>query len=209
MIRAILVGAAPDPGISRALRALKPSARDLKIGVDGGVAVWRKIGKAPDFAVGDFDSLKNRKVLDTLMHIRLPEEKNRSDLYYAAQAAIHLGATDLICVGVTGGRADHHLATLLDLSELSSSARMTALDAGAEYAFINHSNNSWRRKLPKGQVLSIFAPQSAQGVTLSGLKYPLRDARLSASSHGLSNEASGGFVTVRLRRGRLIIVLPR
>ncbi len=201
------MGAAPDPRAAQILKSLRPTSRDLKIGVDGGVAVWRKARLLPDFAVGDFDSLEGgARAAEPLMQIQLPAKKERSDLYYAAQAALHLGATELVCVGVTGGRADHHLAAVFDLSELD--APVSALDSSAEYYFRSAPNGPWRKRLKRGQLLSIFAARPALGVTLSGLKYTLQNARLAASSRGLSNTATGGFVTVRLTRGRLVIIVP-
>jgi thiamine pyrophosphokinase len=211
MIRAILVGASPEPGgqaVAKILRSLRPTSRDLKIGVDGGVLQWKKIGARPDFAVGDFDSLKNPKALEGLIHIRLPEEKDRSDLYYACLAAQQLGATELVCVGVGGGRLDHQMAVVFDLSEISEHVPVSALDPSAETLFLSREVDTWQRKLPRGSLFSLFAMPAASGVTLTGLKYPLKDAHLKASSHGLSNVARGGLVKVCLKRGRLMIVLP-
>src|SRR4051812_17967315 len=104
-MRAILVGAVevPDRVQKRLLRALKIQADDLLIGVDGGTQCLIRLGFKPDFAIGDWDSLKKKaNILSQVPHLTLPKNKNRSDLFYAGIAAIEAGAKEILCLGVTG-----------------------------------------------------------------------------------------------------------
>ena len=187
---------------------------DLLVGADGGVDAWRKCGLTPDLAVGDWDSLARREVLDTIPHVTLSVDKNRSDLYHACREALKRGADELVCLGVTGGRPDQEMATLLELSSLSGSRlkfrSVRAVDHRAEYFFLSTERPHWTGSLALGQWVSVFSMAGvAQGVTLKGFKYPLQNARLMSSSRGLSNRASKRRVEVSLRKGRLLVIVLR
>ncbi len=193
----------------------KKIARDLRVAVDGGLKVFRKIGWKPHFAVGDWDSLGTEKVSSALrgiFHLTLPRHKDRSDLYYACRAAVSAGATDLVCLGVTGGRADHQLATLFDLSEIAhqggAALNVVAVDPDTRYYFLSERNPEWTAHLQPGQLVSVFALEGpARGVTLQGFKFPLRNAVLEPSSHGLSNQAVKTQCSIKVRKGRLVVLV--
>lgn len=193
----------------------KQMARDLRVAVDGGLKVFRKIGWKPHFAVGDWDSLGDEKVsaaLRGIFHLTLPRNKDRSDLYYACRAAVSTGATDLVCLGVTGGRPDHQLATLFDLSEIAhqggSKLSVVAVDNETRYHFLSEKNPEWHGTLEIGQTVSVFALEGqARGVTLQGFKYPLKNAVLEPSSHGLSNRVSKTQCSIKVRKGRVVVLV--
>jgi thiamine pyrophosphokinase len=193
----------------------KHMARDLRVAVDGGLKIFKKVGWKPHFAVGDWDSLGSEKVSHALrgvFHLTLPRNKDRSDLYYACRAALSAGANDLVCLGVTGGRPDHQLATLFDLSEISgrcdSRVTVVAVDNSTRYYFLSEKNPEWSAELSPGQLVSVFAMGGeARGVTLQGFKYPLRNAVLQPSSHGLSNRAAQTQCAVRVKKGRLVVMV--
>jgi thiamine pyrophosphokinase len=214
--RAILIGASPSAKageLARAVRHLVLGSRDLLVGVDGGVRAWKRLGHTPHLAVGDWDSLGKISSPRGLVELTLPQRKDRSDLYWACRAAVTAGATELVCLGVTGGRPDHSLATLLELSTVAARARgltaVSAFDSEAEYCFLSPRTLPWRRRLPKGRSVSVFATQGgARGVTLSGVEYPLKGASFPPSSLGLSNRASGGVTQIRVTHGSLVVILP-
>src|SRR5262249_27228335 len=113
--RVLLVGANVERGAAAVLRRrLRASGEfDLVIAVDGGVSACRALGVRADFAMGDWDSLprsKKARALRALPHVTFSRDKDRSDLFFAAQAALAIGAGEVVAVGVTGGRPDHHLA---------------------------------------------------------------------------------------------------
>lgn len=207
------------------LNGLKPKRNDLRVGVDGGVLFWVESGFPPDFAVGDWDSLTERTgskrgLLRDIPHQSLPQEKDRSDLFFAAKAAVQAGAQELICLGVTGGpRLDHHLAMLFDLAEVASGKfgtlrQVRAIGEEADYWFLSDRIPVWKASgnwlLKKNQLVSLFAlGGSVSGVTLEGFKYKLDQAVLSPSSHGLSNVALKRNCEVHLRKGRLLVIIPR
>jgi len=217
-MRAILLGplAGSDRRQKGLLRALKIQKNDLLIGVDGGTRIWKTLGYQPNLAVGDWDSLtQKKKVLAGLSHITLPQSKERSDLFYAAVAAIELGAQELVCLGVTGGRMDHHLAMLLDLSGFSTGRygklkSVQAIGLDANYYFLSEAIPSWKGVTSLKSIISIFAMNGAAGgVTLSGFRYNLKNAVLNPSSHGLSNQTRRRNCEVSLRKGQLLVIMLR
>jgi thiamine pyrophosphokinase len=214
-MRAILLG--PIALSSKKQRAWfrqwKVSTSDLLVGVDGGLDIWNRYGYQPHWGVGDWDSLENKGLLKKVLRVDLQRDKDRSDLFYAVLLALSQGARRLLCVGFTGGRLDHHLATLCDLAWFSDDPRWIApievfgVDGGT--VFLSQYQSSWRRKLPLKTLVSIFGfPEGASGVDLTGFRYELKNALLLPSSLGLSNEVLSEQVEVRLKRGHLLVLIP-
>lgn len=170
--------------------------------------------REPDFAVGDWDSLKRRALLKRIPHLTLQRGKDRSDLFYALAAAVARGASEIVGVGLSGGRMDHQLGVLADFAEASTwkgvgIRSLRLLDPDGEMTFVGPATPRWNATGLQGRTISIFAwGGNAAGVTLTGLRYPLRGATLKPSSLGLSNVAVKSRVSVSLQAGRLVVVLP-
>ena len=216
-MRAILVGPRlsvqlRQPGYRQALMeelALTPA--DLKIGVDGGLASWIKsFGVVPDLAVGDWDSLKKFPP-PNLRHLSLPKDKDYSDLHYAACAALNAGATELIGLGISGGRADHHLAMILDLSQLSRHVRIRVLDPWQIFYFFRFDGaQEVIRQVKPGATVSLFALGTVvRSLRLRGFAYQTDDLDLYPGSRGLSNIARTPTLRIRAQAGRLLAVILR
>jgi thiamine pyrophosphokinase len=215
--RAILLGplAHGDRVLVRALREVAPrEGKDLLIGVDRGTEVWLKHRLRPGLAVGDWDSLEDRRKLRELPHVTLEREKDHSDLAYALRAAATAGVTEILCLGLTGGRPDHHLAMMQELANLAERPgtrlkRVWAWGPEASYEFLTRRIPRWKARLPKGHTVSVLPlGERARGVTIRGMRYALNGARLESGSRGLSNEGTGGAAEVRLSSGRLVVIIP-
>lgn len=213
--RAVLLGPIVRAADLRAqLRALKRGSNDLRVGIDGGVLLWQSLGIQPDLAIGDWDSLRNRKVLRDLLHVTLPSDKDRSDLHYAIQAAVNSGVKEVVCLGVSGGRPDHHQAMLFDLMEAASHRefaldRVMALGSEARYDFLGRKEQELWLDLKPGSLVSVFSFSDVPAVvSLEGFRYELDRAKLLPSSHGLSNVATSKAARIRLHAGKLLVVTP-
>lgn len=214
--RAILLGpiVKNQVELKRVLKKLDIRENDFLIGVDGGVAHWVCAGYTPDLGVGDWDSLRTKRILKEIPHVTLSQSKDRSDLYFSLKAALEFGAQELICLGVTGDRPDHHLAVILDLFEFARGVHgpiggVRVLSADADYLFLTESLPTQKMLLKKGQLVSIFAMNgTAKGLRLLGFKYPLVDGVLTPSSHGLSNLAVKRNCEVSLRKGQVLVIMP-
>lgn len=211
--RAILVGNAPEKGVPARLRALKPDAADLLIAVDGGLKHCLAARKLPDLAIGDFDSFKKSRVPKTVKCIQLATDKDHSDLYYALQTALVIGASEIVAVGFSGGRADHALAALAEFSEISQVKGLRSIQLigeGETLHFLSAFLPIWRQKLPKGAHVSIIALSDAVGgARWRGFKYAPKDGALvlKPGSRGLSNVALGGEASFTLHKGRAVVIV--
>ena len=186
----------------------------LRVGVDGGVASWCTLQLVPELAVGDWDSLASpEKALQGVPHrVNLPTEKDQSDLRAALEETLSFGVEDWLCFGVTGGRPDHHLATLQELSlwsERKGARRVRAWDELAQYVFLSESAAPSTLELAQGRVFSVFSMSEDVRVSLSGASYPLENFRLLPGSRGLSNRVENDLgASIQVQQGRVVVVIP-
>ena len=174
-------------------------AEDLVIAVDGGLPRLLAQGMGPDLILGDFDSLGKdmfpfleqaerggeKKVL------RLPVEKDDTDTIYAAKLCLEQGYRDFLIYGALGGRLDHTMANIQTLAWLKDRGARAFLVGKRTLVSVLRSEKLTFPEDFEG-IFSLFAlDQRVTGVTLEGMKYPLRDAELTNSFPlGVSNEIS-------------------
>jgi len=179
-------------------------AADFVIGADKFIA-------GMDLLVGDFDSLAAPP--DNIEIIRHPAEKDESDLELAVNEAIRRGFSCFYIYGALGGRLDHTLASIAVLTSIAKKGMTGWLIGENELitAITDEQLTIDNGQLTVGELISLFpAGETARGVTLTNLKYPLCDAVLSCdNSLGLSNEFIGEKATIEVKDGTLIIILPK
>ncbi len=174
---------------------------DLFICADG--AANREYPRLPDAVIGDMDSLV--KIPEGVSVHRM-DDSDRTD---GEKCVIYLNREKcdrIVLLGGTGGRQDHHLVNLA----LPMSRPEEIMLAGEDFAAVA----VWGRqkfKIPLGRGLSIFPLYgSAQGVSLSGVEFPLESADL-AFTRGLtaSNRSVESLVEIEVLRGRLLLIVER
>jgi thiamine pyrophosphokinase len=184
----------------------------LVVAADGGARHAPALGVTLDRWVGDGDSLDG-PALAALAAAGVPLErarpdKDETDTELAILAALRLGAEGVVILGALGGRIDHALANIGLLSMPALVGRSAViLDAGSRLSLLVGPGTAalvGRR----GDLVSLLPVGDAvEGVTTSGLVYPLDDEPLPAGTpRGLSNVVATDAASVRLRRGRLLIV---
>lgn len=181
---------------------------DYVIAADAGYENARRLGIEPDLLLGDYDSAPSPP--PGAKTIVLPAEKDDTDTYFAARRAIAAGASDVVILGGLGGRLDHTLANLQTLAFLArNGVRALLADEGNEATVLLPGEH--RIPARRECYLSIFsAGDAARGVTLEGLKYPLREATVTGFYPiGVSNEFAADFATVRFSEGTLYLILSR
>jgi thiamine pyrophosphokinase len=174
------------------------------IAADGGA----DSGMPVDLAVGDFDSIQP-STLDKLTNVEVyPPDKDATDLELAMEAALRVGATQLLVVGSDGGRLDHLFGSLVLLaSDKWAGVEVDAL-LGAARAHVVRGSRLLHGAV--GETISLFALGGrAEGVTTEGLVYPLAGEELEpGSSRGVSNLFHDAEARVTVERGALLAVRP-
>ena len=210
-MRAVVV-AFGDPGDAAWARARLEGAA-LVVAADGGAATALALGRVPDVAVGDFDSLDPaaRAVLTAAGCVleRHPPEKDETDLELALRAAVQRGATAIDVVGALGGdRLDHALANVLALALPWLGERpVRLLDPRHEVQLLRGPGALRLTGSPGDPVSLLPLTVTADGIDTTGLRYPLNGGTLRLGrTRGVSNELTGSAAGVRVGAGLLLVV---
>ena len=181
--------------------AIAPDA--FVIAADGGFDQLARWGLRPHLAVGDFDSLG--RVPEGVDVVRHPPEKDDTDMMLAVREGLARGCRRFLLYGGLGGRLDHTLGNLQLLAWMARQgcapfligpdAALSAVHSGALTFSPGHRG-----------MLSLFAwGEKAEGVTLTGLKYPLTDGVFTCDCPlGVSNEFLGQTAVVSVKHGTIL-----
>jgi thiamine pyrophosphokinase len=205
---AVVVGAAPATDAGGFYRSLLGTF-DLVVAADAAGEWCVSLGRVPDIAIGDFDSAADgaadRLQAAGALVIRLSRDKDVSDLDAAVEVAIDRGATAVTLTAAFTGRADHTLSAFGSLARAAARASADARDPGWT-ATATTPDRPFAAELAAGTLFSVLSPKGAGGVTITGASFPLDGHDLgSLSSHGVSNEASGGTVRVAVTAGVVVV----
>lgn len=200
-------------------RGFAPVPGDLVLAADGGYRALYSLGYTPDLLLGDFDSLGDLPLPPDLPVLRFPARKDDTDTGLALRHGLDRGFRDFALYGCAGGRVDHLLANLQSMarvSRLGATIRLAAPEYDA-WALTGPAPDApapgpaatlTLPDRPGGTLVSVFCHgDRAEGVTLTGLSYPLDGADLTADFPlGVSNRRlEGQPATVSVRRGTLLI----
>lgn len=153
--------------------------------------------------VGDFDSLGY--VPSEVQTQTFNPEKDYTDMALALDCAIESGATKVFVFGALGGRLDHTLANLQLFSAKSHLAKIIAIGVNESVYFVT---DHCEIEGYIGQTLSVFAMQNAEGLTYSGLKYPLDNyTMLNTFPIGVSNQLQNTTATIDIASGAVIVIV--
>jgi len=193
-----------------------PGAGDYIIAADGGFVSLTFRRTFPDLLVGDFDSIRQDylpEYIETMTAeskvIRTPTEKDDTDMMLAVKQGLERGYKEFIINGGLGGRLDHTLANIQTLVYLTQQGAAGLL-VGRE-VFITAVKNNAVKLVPNeagNSTVSIFcAGDKAEGITLTGLKYPLDNATITSDNPiGISNETIGKPASISVTNGTLIVM---
>lgn len=180
----------------------------LLLGADSGCETYFKYGITPDYALGDFDSIKNeyKEKLNSTNVIKFNSEKDNTDSEIAVLKAIELGAKEIMLLGFTGTRIDHTLSNLGLLN--------TCLKNGVK-AYIKDSNNiihiidkPTSLKGNKGSYISFQAfGEEVEDFSIKGAKYELDSYTLTfGDGRCVSNEFLDGSIRINFKKGKVLII---
>ena len=210
MKRCVIIGAAEIQNYEKIKTFLRSD--DFYIFCDGGINHQKALGIQPDLITGDFDSSDFSAVSKSNFEIiKLPREKDDTDVFFAVKEALRRGFDDFLFIGVIGQRFDHSLcniSVLLYLYENKKSALL--LDDYSQMQVIGSETFQKPAEITNDYAFfSLMCPfGDVEGVTIQNAKYPLENAEIKCSyQYGISNEVlkeKTAFVSVK--SGLLLLI---
>lgn len=177
---------------------------DVVIAADGGWKICKVLGLDPDLLVGDFDSLGETPDFDRIL--RLPVEKDDTDMLRAVREGFDRGQREFHLLGGMGGRTDHTIANLQTLAFIAGRGGQGWLYGSGERFTAVKNGTITLEKREKGTFSVFCLGGDASGVTIQGGQYTLSDAVLTADFPlGVSNQFTGEDVIISVQQGCLLI----
>jgi thiamine pyrophosphokinase len=175
------------------------------IAADAGLTHLKNAGITADLIVGDFDSLGETPSGENVVYHK--PEKDDTDMLLAVREALSRGAQTIIIYGGLGGRLDHEYANIQTLAYIANSGvRGYLVGRGCVCTVIKNGGISFESVM-KGTISVFCHGGSAEGVNLSGFKYPLTDYTLTNDYPiGVSNEFIGFPSCVSVTNGLLLVM---
>lgn len=180
---------------------------DFVIAADGGLTHTQTLGITPDAILGDFDSLgyipDDSRVF--------PVEKDDTDMMLAIRLGLERGFREFLLYGAMDGpRLDHTVANFQSLSYLCQQGAYGWL-IGKDYIVTCLKNGCLRFSAEATGIFSMFClGETARGITLKGLHYPLENGELSPHFPlGVSNHFTGHNASVEVKNGTLLCMWDR
>lgn len=178
---------------------------DYIICADGGYDHAVSCGISPNILVGDFDSMAGEPA-DFLRRVKLPKEKDETDSLYAFRFALAKGATNIVLYGGLGDRLDHSYANICLLQQAMIRDIPMVVTDGKTEVYMTDSVLTLEKAV--GTVVSVYSfSDVCEGVTLTGVKYPLHQFCLDKYNIlGTSNEFVDSHAQFRVSCGNLLII---
>lgn len=178
---------------------------DFIICADGGLKYAQKAGVIPDLAVGDFDSLGHDP--RGVNVIKVPVEKDDTDLQLALSIAVEKGAGEITIIGGIGGRVDHTIGNIQNIVHYSANnVEINMIDPMQSITVQRPGTRIY--KGCSGMKFSAFAHTAeVTGLTYKGAYYPLENHTITNTFPlGISNEFTDSQIEVTFKTGILIVV---
>jgi thiamine pyrophosphokinase len=178
---------------------------DLVVAADGGANVARWAGITPDVIIGDLDSIRpaTRKQFSSSMVIHMTRQDN-TDLEKALDFVVTRGMREAVVVAATGQRLDFTLGNLSVIWAYAGRLRIVFRDDAFTAVPVGKRLRIHARP---GTTVSLIPFGACSGITLRGLRYPLREARMGVGEIGVSNVVERSPFTVQVRKGHMLLVL--
>jgi thiamine pyrophosphokinase len=189
----------------------RPEKDALVIAADSGLDNAKALGIEVSAVVGDYDSLGHAPdVPSSVEVVTVPTEKDVTDTQLAVETAIERGADDIVIIGGLGGRLDHTLSNLAILEELTAKKVRCVIEDGQNRVRLLSSDSTILPRSGYTYVSLLALDPIVKGVEIEGVKYPLKNAKLSRTfQYAVSNEITGNCCFISVRKGALLVVESR
>jgi thiamine pyrophosphokinase len=207
-VRALILANGEPP--SAEFAAALASQHDLVIATDGAAHTAAAMGLEPSIVCGDFDSVDleaARRELPGAEFIETPDQ-NLADLEKAILLARDRGAFEVTLLGGAGDRIDHSLTAIALLLRYHTELSLVMRHDGSEVRAVSgrpESPGILELAAMPGDTISLITFAEENCVSISGVKWPLSNARLPVGTGGVSNLAVSGRVEVSISNGSMIV----
>lgn len=185
----------------------RPKENDLVLAADSGYANAVALGVAPSVVLGDFDSLDKRTLPKEVEIHTVPAEKDFTDTQMAVDLALARGCDDLVIIGGLSGRLDHTLSNLAILEEMHEKRVHAVLADGYNRVRFLHSGSILVARSAYRYLSILAADPVVKGVDAEGVKYPLKNAKLSRlNQYAVSNEITRNCALISVKKGGIFLV---
>jgi thiamine pyrophosphokinase len=183
---------------------------DVVVAVDRGYKSAVAVGCRVDRIVGDLDSLSPTAAARAeelgVEIVRFDTDKDESDLELALASVARIDDVNTVHVfGIAGGRPDHAAVSVAVLANPALAGLILVAHLGGTRLHIVHGTLELHE--PPSTIVSLLAHGCvAEGVTTTGLRWPLSDATLRPDhAWGLSNEVIADPAGVRVAAGTVLV----
>jgi thiamine pyrophosphokinase len=183
---------------------------DCVVCTDGAINNLIEHGLVPQIVIGDLDSIdpQVRASLCSGVEVHHVACQESTDLEKAFRFAIQRGASTVLLSGLGGGRLDHALTNMAIVQKFSREVSVRLYEPSgygvllvAEGAATHHSFSC-----RLGMLVSLVPFGRVEGITTTGLKFPLRGESLEwGVREGVSNQSVAEEVVVTIERGVLLL----
>lgn len=217
----VVVAGGPEPEVSPAEVGVLVGLGVPVVAADRGLDHALRLGLAPTVVVGDLDSVSSA----SLGHARAtgveivehPSDKDATDLELALDVAVDLagtapgaGPSRLLVIGSGAGRLDHLVVSSVVLARPGLGAWSVQAWWGRSLVAVGRPGAPVEAWGTPGDHVSLIAVGGvAEGVTTTGLRYPLTDDRLEPwSGRGQSNVFLTASAGVDVGDGTVLVLVP-
>ncbi|HRR35315.1 MAG TPA: thiamine diphosphokinase [Kiritimatiellia bacterium] len=208
--KCVIVANGAFPAHPLPLAALR-SARRV-VCCDGAVEKLEAAGFAPDWIVGDLDSLSDASRVRHRDRLVAVTEQESNDLAKAFRFCVEQGWRDVVIVGATGLREDHTLGNLAWLVDFAQMLHALGVGRGGgrvvlltDTGIFTPALASTQFRSHAGQQVSIFSFESGVKIYAEGLKYPLGNVPFTRWWQATLNESLGEAFKLVFEGGPLLV----
>jgi len=184
---------------------------DYIICADGGANHTYNMDIAPDYIIGDLDSVQVEIVSYYencgVLFEKFPSKKNETDTELCIYLADKLKAKEIHFIGALGGRIDHTMANINLLYCVRQMNIVPKILSEKEQVYIA-MNEEITIYGNKGDTISVIPINGdAKGVTLTNLEYPLNNYDMKFYSPlGISNVMLDKECKLKVENGSILII---
>ena len=181
---------------------------DIIICADGGANKISKLGIAPNYVIGDLDSLSKDFVakLKRKVEVIQDSDQDSTDLEKAIALAEKLRPNEITILGAIGDNLDHTISNVYCLDRISPKIKARIIDDKNEVFLVK---DSIELKGKKGDTISIIPISEVKGLSYQGLKWGVNNKNVSPTWFGTRNLMLGSKCKISLKSGKVLVIKIR